>query len=358
MQAKGTRLVKRDNGIFYVVWTGSSRGKSTGTCDRKVAEIALANHILRRDRASDVPQGLTVHQAIEDYLEEHVRPKVAAKERAGFAASYLRAHFSSRKRVVDVTEADLDAYLKARRNGRIVLKRENPKPAGDGSLRRELGTLNAAFRHAVRRKRIPREDVPHIQLPVEPAPKDRWLTVEEEKQLVGACQVETVAAKDKPARLTRIYRFLMLALETAARKEALETLTWLQVDFDVDTINFNPRGRAQTKKRRAHIKVSRRLRDVLWRAFQERTSGWVLDHDGSMRSAFRGLVGRARLEGVTPHTLRHTWATRAARAGVSLRDISDFLGDDVRTIERVYRHHHPDFLREAANWREKEQEAK
>jgi len=60
---------------------------------------------------------------------------------------------------------------------------------------------------------------------------------------------------------------------------------------------------------------------------------------------------------VSPHILRHTWATRTARNGVSMREIADFLGDDIRTVEKNYYHQHPDYLHAAADWRECERGA-
>lgn len=349
MEAKGTRLVKRENGIFYIVWTGNSRGKTTKTKDLRVAELALADCILRRQRGEDgVQNGLTVHKALRDYLVEHVRSKVASVGIAEFSARYLCAHFSHRIRVADLTQEDIDAYARKRYAGRIVLKAENPKPASTGTVRRELGVLVAALSHAVRRKRISREDVPRFELPPDSLPRVRWLTLEEEQQLVAACTVE------RNGRLTRIYRFLILALETAGRKEALETLRWFQVDFQLGRIDLNPVGRSQTNKRRPVVRMSERLRAVLERAYREKTSSYVLDHPGNGREAFDRIVITSKLENVTPHTLRHTWATRAARAGVSMRQIADWLGDNIATVERNYYHHSPDYLQEATDWRERE----
>jgi integrase len=53
---------------------------------------------------------------------------------------------------------------------------------------------------------------------------------------------------------------------------------------------------------------------------------------------------------VTPHTLRHTWATLAARAGFSMYQIAGVLGDTVSTVERNYLKHSPDHLRDAVNF--------
>ena len=147
---------------------------------------------------------------------------------------------------------------------------------------------------------------------------------------------------------------MLLAADTAARKEALTSLTWFQVDFEAGMISLNPEDRLQTKKRRSVVPMSRRLRAVLERAYKEKTSSFVLDHNGSIRTSFEWAVAKAKLEKVTPHTLRHTWATRAVRAGVPLIDVADMLGDDVQTVIRNYRHQSPAHLKGAADWRDRE----
>jgi len=39
---------------------------------------------------------------------------------------------------------------------------------------------------------------------------------------------------------------------------------------------------------------------------------------------------------VTPHIMRHTFASLLASAGVSIYKIAKWLGDDVRTVQRHY----------------------
>lgn len=353
VKGKGTRLVRR-NGVFYIVWTGNTRGRSTGTRNRADAERALAAFIQEGSKVEQVIGGYTVHQAIEDYLIEHIRLNAESRETPEFIADRLHAWFPVEMRIADFREEDGMAYIEARRSCKVVLTRA-PKPASDGALRRELGFLSAAFNHAARKKRVSKHDLPTIPMPAPPPPRDRYLTVEEEKQLVDACQVETVPTKENPApRLTRIYRFLILALETAARKEALETLTWFQIDFNARTINLNPPGRRQTNKRRAVVRMSTRLHAMLERAFKEKKTAFVLDHDGAIRTSFENLVAKSGLEDVSPHILRHTWATRAAQAGVPMREIADWLGDDIQTVEKNYYKRSPHYLKAAIDWRERE----
>jgi integrase len=60
-------------------------------------------------------------------------------------------------------------------------------------------------------------------------------------------------------------------------------------------------------------------------------------------------VRLAKLPGkITPHTFRHTAATWLMQNGVSMWRAAGFLGMSVETLDRVYGHHHPDFLSDAA----------
>jgi integrase len=57
----------------------------------------------------------------------------------------------------------------------------------------------------------------------------------------------------------------------------------------------------------------------------------------------------AKLDGkVTPHTLRHTAATWLTQRDVDMWQAAGFLGMSVKTLERNYGHHHPDYMQQAA----------
>jgi integrase len=69
-----------------------------------------------------------------------------------------------------------------------------------------------------------------------------------------------------------------------------------------------------------------------------------LSQDGAQDGVrLAGLTGR-----VTPHTFRHTAATWLMQNGVSMWRAAGFLGMSVETLDRVYGHHHPDYLSDAA----------
>lgn len=91
----------------------------------------------------------------------------------------------------------------------------------------------------------------------------------------------------------------------------------------------------------------------LYRARRRGTDiGYVLNRDGrriaDVKKGFAAACERAGLDDVTPHTLRHTCATWLAQSGFPIWEAAGFLGTTVETFERTYSHHHPDFMKQAA----------
>ena len=69
----------------------------------------------------------------------------------------------------------------------------------------------------------------------------------------------------------------------------------------------------------------------------------------SVKTGFKHAVNLAGLWGkVTPHTLRHTAATWLMQRGVPIWQAAGYLGMSAEMIERTYGHHHPDYMRAAA----------
>lgn len=66
------------------------------------------------------------------------------------------------------------------------------------------------------------------------------------------------------------------------------------------------------------------------------------------RTAWEAAVRRAKLHGVTFHSLRHTCASWLAQAGRSMKEIQDFLGHRSVTMTNRYAHLAPSHLRAAA----------
>lgn len=341
---------------FYVFWYDAAarrtRRRSLGTGDSATAQAAFAAFLVESNRLAVAaePAALTAGAALDAYWNEHVMAargdgsaKVIDRQRIQAIIANLKAHFAALP-IAAIDQPAVDAYMAKRRSGAIQIGTK--RTAGDGTLLRELSCLRAATNHAIRRRRMAADAAPYFDLPQAPPPKDRWLTPAEASALLAA------AGGPEALRLSRLYRFLMLALYTGARKQAIQGLMWSQVDFATGLIAFNRPGERQSNKRRPTVPMATELRRVLERAFAEKSSLYVLDGPGETKTAFRNALGRAGMasSGVTRHTLRHTFATWALQRGVAPWQVAGVLGDTLTTVMRVYGHHIPDRLRGAVEF--------
>jgi integrase len=145
--------------------------------------------------------------------------------------------------------------------------------------------------------------------------------------------------------------FILLALYTGRRKEAILALRWHQVNLDTGTINFE-QGR-RTKKRKGGIPIPPRLLPHLIRARRRGNDlGFVLhingERIGDLKKGFEAACVRAGVSDVTPHGLKHTAITWAMQNRIDLWQAAGFFATSVPTLIRVYGHHNPDYLREVA----------
>jgi integrase len=351
---RGLRLEKNDRGIYEIRWSedGRSKRRSTGSADASEAADALRVWKQGVSRQHQVDSAGTVRGVLDAYMREHVYKNVVGVDTAEKCQRYLLAHFADMA-PAEMMPADVREYARLRMTGTLVVGHEDGKPVycqqvQGSSVRRELVVLVAAMSHAVAEKRLARGDMPSIPLPPSNPPKERWLTEPEVRLLLD--RARGADERWNTGRMPRIYRFVMLAYYTAGRKSALQGLRWSQVDWtygDTGGVDLAIAGARVTNKRRAKVPMSAALRTMMERAYIERESEFVLDHDGNIRRSFETLAAAAGLEDVTPHVLRHTAATHMLRRGVPMWLVAGVLGDSEATVRKVYGKHVPEALRQA-----------
>lgn len=273
----------------------------------------------------------TVREVLEYYMENQGFQAESWADLSNMTNVFITV--MGKKKLHELTPEIFNAYNSGRRRGTF-----GKRPAkSTGTLRRELTHLQTAIKFCARSRLINPEHVPYIPMPPKPAPRVRWLTKEEIQKM-----------KDAAEPWSRGEIFLRIALATGARKRVIETLEWSQVNFQTNMITFAKPGDRQTKKKKPTVPMTMELKLYL-QELKKRSNGSkeVMGHCGQIRWSLEAIANRAGVDGVTPHVLRHTWATHASMNRVSLGEIARVLGDSIVTVEKVYAKFQPGYLQDA-----------
>jgi integrase len=339
--SKPPRLQKR-NEHWYVSYpkNGRSQRDSLRTKDLQTAEVRFQGWLKERRLHIEVQDNPRVEDVLELWMQQWITGRMLSESRYPSICKNLNKYFG-RMRVSEIEREHSRTYRHLRQNAKIGTSK-----ASNSTVRAELQRLRAALRFMVERvepkeQRLPQTMIPYIELPHASPPRNRVLSKDEIQLLRETCPNLTMRRSN---RMSRIGRFVMLAMETAQRKTAICELKWDQVKFDLNQIYFNQEGRLQTQKKRPTVPISPVLRPVLERAFEERINDFVIDHSNGVWSPLKKLASDLGIEGLHPHVFRHTWATQAVLRGVPLKKVAMFLGDKEKTVIENYQHLSPDYL--------------
>lgn len=344
-KAKGPRLYWRDDKDVWIIRDTGRSDRSTGTSERRSAEIALAAYIASKDTitGSRHPDKITVDDILDIYAREHAGT-VSAPERIGHAIVSLVGFWGNLK-VSDVKAETCRRYGRSRVR---VFKDKNraSQPIAAGTLRRELNVLQAAINYAHKEGYI--IFAPRVTLPEKPASRDRWLTRDEAARLLWT------AYRSRSGK--HLARFILVAFYTGTRKEAILSLGfnpslsggWIDVERGL----MHRRGAAEreTKKSRKPIPMTDRLL-AHCRRWHRLGANWAVEikgqRIGSIKHAFEWARTEAGLLDVSPHTLKHTAITWAIQRGLTVEDAADYFDTSAETIRGTYYHHSPHYQQRA-----------
>ena len=345
--SKPSEMQKHKNGKWYVHFREDNRTKTTSlwTRDQEIATLRFSGWLKEHKIFTEVVDDPTVEYCLDLWFTQWIEGRMLSENRYHSIINNLNAYFGKMS-VSEVERAHSRKYIELRKNGLI-----GSCKAASGTIRGELQRLRACFRFMLdkvepREQRLTSEMLPYIELPPASPPRDRILSEAEVQLLRDTCSNHVINGPGmRPSnRMSRVGRFVMLAMETAQRKTAIEQLRWDQIDFERNQIVFNPAGRLQTIKKRPTISISPKLRPVLENAKGESINDFVLDRATNIYDALKTLGDSLGIDGLHPHVFRHTWATRAITRGVSIEKVAKFMGDSVETVRNNYEHLAPDYL--------------
>lgn len=208
----------------------------------------------------------------------------------------------------------------------------------DGTIHLELGYLRAAMGHGENEGWITRG--PYIPLPQKPAPRDHYVKKSEAPALLNGATVPH-------AKL-----FIILALCTTGRAQAILDLTWDRVNFKARLIDLRDPQKAKTPKGRALVPMNETALQALKIAKEAVLTRHVIEWGGRPVKSIKKAVAEAgRRSGlkVSPHVLRHSAAVWMAEDGVPMTEIAQYMGHtNPATTFKTYARYSPNHLQRAA----------
>jgi integrase len=326
---------------IHISWIGRPSGRiryrSTGTDDRALAQTYLSAFIAANQRADA--------EAAESPIVEVYDLYVAEKRLQGGAQDYFLRPFVAqfgRRLFSTITKKDLILYRQSREQAKGRAKGAVADPA---TVRGHIKAIETLRNWAKEGRLIPKglhDDLTPIEIPAKIAPKKPKAL--DEAQTDRLWDILTTRV-DREGRLSKGARWGAIAIDTGARKWAIERLTWAQVHFDEGYVDFELPKSQLNDKRHAKVPMSPRLRTFLVRARAEARSDFVLDQgDYDTEDAWDRALKGTEFEGVNQHLLRHSWATQQLKRGTDLYHVAKALGDNPLQVIARYEHLLPNHI--------------
>lgn len=210
------------------------------------------------------------------------------------------------------------------------------------TMNRYLAFLKHVLNLAVKDGKIDRNPVCSVKFSPEPQGKLRFLSQEEISKLK-----EVMTPGD--------WALVQFALETGLRQseQFKARWDWVNLEQGIMTIPHSKSGKTR------HIPLSEGSLNIL-----KASTSWIdspylfpspvnkklpRNGDDFARRIFGEALKQTKIEGVTWHTLRHTFASRLVMAGVDIRTVQELMGHSTITMTMRYAHLSPGHLKEAVN---------
>jgi integrase len=310
------KLVAVSKGVDPVAEEAKAAGLLTVAeiCDWYIAE-AEAGRILGRRRRAIKASTLGMDRS---RIESHIKPLLGKRQIGSL-------------KLGDIEGAQADIAAGKTSKARVG-SRGGATTGGEGVAARTISTLHAIFEHAVRLGQIEANPAKGVRK-LSSTPRERRLSRIEIERLGRT--LRTVADEgEHPTGLAAI-RFLLLTGFRRMEGLGLER-AWL--DEEEEAIRFpDTKSGAQTRV------IGRAAIDLLLEQPKTKSpfffpADWGEGHFIGVVRVLDRVCQKGRLADVTPHTLRHTFASLAGDLGFSELTIAALLGHSARGVTQRYIH--------------------
>lgn len=299
------------------------------------------------DAASLAQQWLT-HLAVERGVSPHTLSNYARDVRryTGWLAAAGKTDLSQ------VTATDIEAYVADLRRGV-----GGARPLAASSAGRALTVARGLHKFGVEEGELPADAAADVSPPRAGDRLPDTLSIDEVAALLDACPTETPSGLRDKALLETLYatgarvsEVLSLSVDDATAALDSETGGVLTVTGKGNKQRLVPLGSKARDALEAYLVRGRPVfANGSSHALLLNKRGGALSRQSAW-NAIKQAAARAGLEkDVSPHTLRHSFATHLLEGGADVRSVQELLGHASVTTTQIYTHITADNLREV--WR-------
>jgi integrase len=328
---------------YIIQWKdfdGMRKRRNVKVATLEAAKAALAAEKSRVEKAKALGQPLPSEDSFGAFATEFLKVQENRISPRVVKGKLSRAEFTRQKGIVEkklVPFFGKETKLAAIRRADVVRYiHERTGVVSDASIIKEVNTLKRLFSVAVDLEKVPANPALKAPLPTAPEGKTVYLTPEQWKAVFKHCYIEPTDKEPHPAQWLQWAAGLAVALGTR-RGELMHTRV---SDVDLDGLQVLLRI---TKNGKERVVIINSLALQVFEAMGIRER----KRRGDRRELFPGIEPEqlsmkfiracraAGVEGVSFHTLRHTFASHLKMAGADLDDIRRLLGHgDMRMVQR------------------------
>lgn len=336
-------------------------GRMTVEQARKQAKLKLAETEIGQDPSAvrkEVAHTRTVEEMCRTYFEEASAGRVLRRGQPKKASTLatdkgrIERHIVpmlGKKAVDELTRHDVETFMFDIRDGKTAKDvRTGPRgrarvKGGPGTAAKAVSLLSAIYNYAISKDWVEFNPCQGIEKPADKR-RDRFLSKQEYIKLGEAIEEAIRTGTNKTA-----LRAVVALMLTGCRKNEILTLRYKDVDVEGGCLRL------------PDTKTGKQIRPCGEKALVYLTENKG-DPDNYIFPAYRGgghlinvskpiatLCKIAKIEGVTAHVFRHSFATVAHELNYSELTIAGLLGHSLGSVTARYAHHVDHALADAAS---------
>ena len=211
-----------------------------------------------------------------------------------------------------------------------------------GTRKNRFAQIRAIFNYAIN---------PYKIITANPADSVTQVKDKTPHRVKALTEKESLQLLDALSDTSIFYMIAFIALNTGMRYGEIAGLTWNSINFTRQTITIEKRGFKAVKSRNGnrtiHMNTKLAARLNTWKLNTPAAiDGRVIPTTPSTHALMNRQLRKLK-QGISVHTLRHTFATMLLSKSKDINLVAAVLGDNVTTVAATYIHYTDDIRKEA-----------